>query len=403
MNLNIMREDFPMLKVVSNGQPLLYADSAATSLRPLQVMTAMDSYYHNFGVNVHRGSYELSVYATEKYELVRKSVASFINASPEEIIFTRGATDALNMASRMLKSSLQRDDEIMVSVMEHHSNLVPWQELAKETGAVLRFVQVTPDFELDMAHFEQLLSSKTKIVAITHSSNVLGTIVDVRRISELAHKVNALVVIDAAQSIPHMKIDVRDIGCDFLCFSGHKMLGPTGVGVLYGKRLLLDLLPPVSFGGDMISSVTLERATWNTVPHKFESGTPPIAEVIGLGAAIEYLEQIGIENIYDREQDLATKIVNEFEKLSRVKLFGPKLHRGLAFSFVVDGMDVHDVASLLDAEGIAVRTGQLCAMPLVQEVLKQDSVIRASFSWYNSSDEIARFFTTLKSIIGGIN
>lgn len=392
----IDRNDFPLLNDVS-----VYADSAATSLKPASVINSINDYYSSFSANVHRGVHDLSMKATSKYEESRSVVANFLNASSEEVIFTRSATDSLNMVARMLKGTLGNGDEIVLSVMEHHSNLVPWQELAKETGAILKFVSITPDFELDMNEFENVLSKKTKIVAITHCSNVLGTIVDIKKVCELAHKFSALVVVDAAQSVAHMPIDVKELKCDFLVFSAHKLVGPTGVGVLFGKRLLLDMLPPVMFGGDMIEHVSFSSSTWNIPPLKFEAGTPPIAQVLGLAESINYVNNVGFSNIVPYEKNLRELIMKNFSEFSSITLFAPK-NGGLVFSFVVSGLHSNDVAQLLNSEHVFVRSGHLCAMPLVNEVLKVDSVVRASFSWYNNESDIGFFFEKLRSVLKNV-
>ncbi len=395
-----VREDFPLLHDKAHNKPLIYLDSSATSLKPNVVIKAVDEYYQKYSANVHRGMYALSERATEAYELSRKKVAEFIHAKYEEVIFTRGTTDALNMAAKMLAVNVSTGDEIVLSVMEHHSNLVPWQVLAKEKGLQLKFARITAEGRLDLDHLYSLLSSKTKIVAITHVSNVLGVINDVKAIAQKAHAVGAIVVVDGAQSIPHMAIDVKDLDCDFFAFSSHKMFGPTGVGVLYGKKELLEKCEPVSFGGDMIAEVKLTGSSWNELPYKFEAGTPPIAEVIGLGAAVDYIQSIGMDNITKYEHELGTYALEQLEKVPGVTILGPKVmkNRCAVFSFVVDGVHPHDVATILDREGVCVRAGHLCAMPLVREVLQLPSVSRASFHMYNTKADVDALVLALNKV-----
>lgn len=387
MNLKKIRSDFPILKRKINGKKLVYLDNSATTQKPIQVINAMSDYYMNHNANVHRGVHTLSVESTQAYEKAHRKVAEFINADFEEVIFTKSATESLNLLAYTLKNRLNKDDEIVLTEMEHHSNIVPWQLIAKERGAKLKFIELNKNGELDIKQFSKKITAKTKIVSVNHMSNVTGAINPVEKIRKIAHKNDSLFIIDGAQSVPHKKIDVKKLGCDFFVFSGHKMMGPTGIGVLFGKKILLEEMPPFLSGGDMIKEVTLKKSTWNDLPWKFEAGTPPIAEAIGLSAAIDYLQKVGYENIAKHEEELANYALKMFKSKNYIKLFYPKSNTSPIFSFNIKGVHAHDVASLLDDSGIAVRGGHHCAMPFMKRLGINGSV-RASFYLYNTKEEI---------------
>ena len=395
-----VRGDFPVLARTVNGHPLVYLDSAATAQKPAQVIEAIARFYREANANVHRGLYALSVEATELYENARKRIAALIGARPEEVIFTRGTTESLNLLAYSLGEARVREgDGILVTVMEHHANLIPWQELARRKGAVLSAVRITPDGELDMDDFRRRLSARTAVVAVTHISNVLGTINPIPEISREAHRVGALVVVDAAQSIPHLPVDVRELGCDFLAFSGHKMLGPTGIGVLWGRRELLEAMPPFLTGGEMIREVWIDRATWNDLPYKFEAGTPPIAQAVGLGAAVEYLAGLGMEEVRRHEEELTGLLLEGLKAREYVEIYGPHepQKRGGVVAFNLRGIHPHDVATLLDQEGIAIRAGHHCAQPL-HRLLGVPASCRASVYVYNTPEEIELFLAALDGV-----
>jgi cysteine desulfurase/selenocysteine lyase len=396
MNTKEVRQLFPILDQQVNGKPLVYLDNAATSQKPLPVIEALDQYYRQYNSNVHRGVHTLGKKATDAYEGAREKVRRFINAkSTQEIIFTRGTTTALNMvATSYGRANLQEGDEIVITYMEHHSNIIPWQQAAKHTGATLKYIPLQPDGTIDLKDVEETVTPNTKIVAVVHVSNVLGTINPVKEIAKIAHKHGAVMVVDAAQSAPHMKIDVQDLDCDFLAFSGHKMCGPTGIGVLYGKRELLEQMEPVEFGGEMIDFVGLYESTWKELPWKFEGGTPIIAGAIGLGAAIDFLEEIGLDNIAAHEQELAQYALERLSAIEGLTIYGPK-HRGGLVTFNIDGVHPHDVATVLDAEGIAVRAGHHCAQPLMKW-LNVTATARASFYLYNTKEEIDQLAIALQ-------
>ncbi len=393
-----IREDFPILKRNVNGKQLVYLDSAATSQKPRQVIEAEKAYYSEYNANIHRGVHKLSQEATEAYEGVREKVLKLINAkAKEEIIYTRGTTEAINIvANSMLANSLEKGDEIVTTVMEHHSNLVPWLAM-KKRGIETRFVNINDDGTLKMEQFGELISKKARSVAISCASNLLWTIMDVRNIVYIAHENDALVLLDAAQAVPHMPVDVKVMDCDFLAFSGHKMLGPTGTGILYGKRQLLEEMEPVQFGGDMIKEVHLTYATWNDLPWKFEAGTPNIAGFIGLGAAIDYLQGVGMENIRSHEKHLTGYALDMLKGIKKLRIFGPMNPeiRGGVISFNLADVHPHDLATVLDYEGIAVRSGHHCAMPLTER-LGETATTRASFYIYNTEEEINRLAEALE-------
>lgn len=384
-----VRAMFPVLSQKVYGKPLVYLDSGATSQKPQCVLDAMNDFYAHDNANVHRGVHALSMRADKAYEATRDKVQSFIHAeSREEIIFTRGATEAINLvASSLGDVHIQEGDEIIISEMEHHANIVPWQLLCEKKQALLRVVPVLDNGTLDMNAFETLLSDRTKIVSIVHVSNTLGTINPIKQIIDSSHQKGALVLIDAAQSIHHLPIDVQSLDCDFLVFSGHKMYGPTGIGVLYGKRALLEVMPPYQAGGDMIAEVTFEKTTFNTLPYKFEAGTPHIAGVIGLGAAIDFINNLGMDNIQQYEKQLAEYLISSLKSVPGIKLYGEAEHRVGVASFTIDGIHAHDVATILDRSGVAVRAGHHCTMPLMQR-FGVPATARASLALYNTVDDI---------------
>ncbi len=388
-----IKKDFPSLHAMDMRA---YLDSAASSLTPTAVIEAMDDYYKNFRSNVHRGMYKTAGEATSRYEAVRGTVAKFLNAAAsEEIVFTKGTTESLNLLATSLGRTYGPGDEVVLTEMEHHANLVPWQEAAKRHGFVLKFIPMTVEYRLDMDAARALITSKTKAVSIVHASNALGTINPAKELAALAHAVGAVLILDAAQSVPHMKIDVRDLDCDFLAFSAHKACGPTGVGVLYGKKALLEKMEPAQYGGDMIREVKYEASTWNDAPMKFEAGTPNIAGVIGLGAAIAYLEAIGMENIQAHDRELTTYALEKLSAISGVKIVGPGADERIgAISFEVAGAHPHDLATLLDREGVAVRGGHHCAMPLMNK-LGITGTCRASFGIYNGAEDVDALVTAI--------
>ncbi|AKS39407.1 cysteine desulfurase [Anoxybacillus gonensis] len=396
MNVKELRQLFPILDQQVNGKPLVYLDSAATSQKPLPVIEAIDNYYRQYNSNVHRGVHTLGTKATDAYEGARDKVRRFIGAaSTEEIIFTRGTTTAINLvAASYGRAHVREGDEIVITYMEHHSNIIPWQQVAKQTGATLKYIPLQPDGTIRLEDVEQTVTPNTKIVAVMHVSNVLGTINPVKEIAQIAHKNGAVVVVDGAQSTPHMKVNVQDIDCDFYAFSGHKMCGPTGIGVLYGKKRLLEQMEPVEFGGEMIDFVGLYESTWKELPWKFEGGTPIIAGAIGLGAAIDFLEQVGLDHIAEHEHRLAQYALEQLATIEGLTIYGPKERAGLV-TFNIDGVHPHDVATVLDAEGIAVRAGHHCAQPLMKW-LNVTATARASFYLYNTEEEIDALVSALK-------
>lgn len=442
-----LRADFPILSRKINGYPLVYLDSAATSQKPNQVLAAISDYYKKHNANVHRGIHTLSVEATEAYEGARKKVAEFVGVKDtSEIIFVRNATEAINLVAYSWgRLNISKGDEIVVTVAEHHSNFVPWQQLAAEKGAALKIIPVLENGELDLLAFRRAITSKTKLVTFFHVSNVLGTINDVRYLTSIIHNLSpqAKILVDGAQAVPHMKVDITKLGCDFYVFTGHKMLGPTGIGVLWGKRKLLDSMPPFMFGGEMISKVSVEKSTWSQLPWKFEAGTPNIAGVIGLGAAVDYLTKVGMDNVRKHEIELVDYAILELSKIPEVQIYGPLpnrhsepliCHSGLdpesrsrnssaslraskfgmtrkgpfanarddstragVVSFNVGKIHAHDVASILDSVGVAIRSGHHCAQPLM-DFLKVPSVARASFYLYNTKEDVDRLVVGLRKV-----
>ncbi|MDM5157107.1 cysteine desulfurase SufS [Bacillus sp. DX1.1] len=395
MNIHEIRKQFPILDQKVNGKQLVYFDSAATSQKPIQVIETLERYYKEYNSNVHRGVHTLGTKATDAYEGAREKVRKFINAkSMEEIIFTRGTTTALNtVAASYGMENVKEGDEIVISYMEHHSNIIPWQQVAKKTGATLKYLPLQPDGTISLEDAYQTITPNTKIVSIMYVSNVLGTINPVKEITEIAHQNGAIMIVDGAQSTPHMKVDVQDLNCDFYALSAHKMCGPTGVGVLYGKKELLDNMEPIEFGGEMIDFVDLQDSTWKELPWKFEAGTPIIGNAIGLGAAIDFLEEIGLDNIEKHEHELAQYALERLSEVDGVTIYGPK-HRAGLVTFNIDEVHPHDVATVLDVEGIAVRAGHHCAQPLMKW-LKASSTARASFYLYNTKEEIDTFVEAL--------
>lgn len=381
-------QDFPILDQIVNDEPLVYLDNAATTQKPQQVLDTLNDYYHKTNANVHRGVHTLAERATAAYEASREKARQFINAkSTKEILFTRGTTTGLNWVARFAEEVLQKDDEVLISIMEHHSNVIPWQEACRKTGAKLVYTYLK-DGQLDMADLQSKLSPKTKFVSVAHVSNVLGSIQPVKKIAELAHQVGAYMVVDGAQSAPHMSIDVQDLDCDFFAFSGHKMLGPTGIGVLYGKEELFNQMSPVEFGGEMIDFVYEQEATWKELPWKFEAGTPNIAGAITLGAAIDYLTNIGMDAVHAHEQELVNYVLPKLQAIDGLTVYGPQdpsQHMGV-IAFNLDGLHPHDVATALDYEGVAVRAGHHCAQPLIT-YLGIYSAVRASFYIYNTKED----------------
>ena len=398
MDVNKIRQDFPILAEQVNGKDLIYLDTSATSQSPRQVIDAMNDYYETYNSNVHRGVHTLGTKATDAYEKARMKVRSFINAQRfEEIIYTRGTTAAINLVARSFGDMVVEDgDEIVVTEMEHHANIVPWQQLAKRKNARLVFIPMEEDGTITLDSVKSVMSDKTKIVAITHVSNVLGTINDIKEIAKITHEHGAYIAVDGAQAVPHMAVDVQDLDVDFYSVSGHKMLGPTGIGILYGKADLLDKMEPIEYGGDMIDYVYKTDATWTDLPVKFEAGTPMIAEAVGLHAAIDYLEELGLDNIHDYEQTLVGYAYDKMSEIEGIEIYGPdKDNRAGLITFNLTGVHPHDLATALDSEGIAVRAGHHCAQPLMKWC-NAHSTARASFYLYNTKEEIDQFIESLE-------
>lgn len=397
INWRIIRDDFPILKRSVYDQPLIYLDNAATTQKPQQVIEAITNYYQDYNANVYRGIHTLSGESTEVFDSVRQQVADFIGAKEkEEIVFTSGTTASINDCARSLSFLIEEGDEILLTAMEHHSNIIPWQQLAKEKGAHLRYAKLSSDGEMDLEDFKEKLTSNTKIVAFTHVSNTLGTINPVKKMTQLAHEVGAIVVVDGAQAVSHFQIDVEELDADFYAFSAHKMYGPTGIGVLYGKRKWLEAFNPANFGGEMIEYVGENESTWAAIPHKFEAGTPNISGVIGLGAAIRYIENIGLKNIEAYEQKLTNYLLAQLEEIEWVQVYGPlasKSRSGVVM-FNLEDVHSHDLATVLDLDGIAIRAGHHCAQILMRRLGIVASA-RASLCFYNSKEEIDQFIQSL--------
>ena len=396
-NIENIRKDFPILDQEINGSPLIYFDNAASTQKPTAVINAIKSYYENDHSNVHRGVHSLSIRATELYEASRKKVTDYINANnSNEIIFTKGTTDSINLVAHSLTNSIKESDEIVITTMEHHSNIVPWQELCKRTGASLKIAPIDHNGELMIEELEKLLCKNTKILALTHTSNTLGTINPIKEIITMAHHLNIKVLIDGAQAIGHQNIDVQDLDCDFYAFSGHKLYGPTGIGVLYGKEELLNELEPYQFGGEMILKVTFDETTYNSLPYKFEAGTPNIAGAIGLEKAIGYLESVNLNACVKQETAVTKYALKQLKDFSNIKLIGNSDNRSSIISFTIENIHPHDIGTILNQKGIAMRTGHHCTMPLM-DFYNIPGTIRASFSFYNTENEVDDMVAALQT------
>jgi cysteine desulfurase/selenocysteine lyase len=399
INIPQIREDFPILKRQVNGKPLIYFDNAATSQKPKVVIETTDRYYREYNANIHRGIHKLAEEATLAHEEARENIAKFINAKHmEEIIFTRNATEAINLVAYAWgRANISKGDKIVLTIMEHHSNIVPWQLLAQEKGAHIEYVKIDEEFALRQDELHELIDEKTKIVCVTQASNVLGTINPLKEIGRVAHRFGAMFLVDAAQSVPHMRVDVRDIDCDFFAFSGHKMMGPTGIGVLHGKRELLQNMPPFLGGGEMIREVHTTGASWKDIPYKYEAGTPNIVGAIGLGAAVDYLQGIGMENVHDHERAITSYAMKRMSEVKGLVMYGPRdvTHRVGVIAFNLGDIHAHDLASILDEEGVAIRSGHHCAQPLM-EFLNVPAMSRASFYIYNTKEEVDVFINSLE-------
>lgn len=401
-NLNIqkIRYDFPVLHQKVHGKPLVYLDNAATTQKPLQVIKTLEEYYTRTNSNIHRGVHILSQKATDQYEEVREKVRNYINApKTREVIFLRGTTEAINLvAATWGNKNIKTGDEIIISEMEHHSNIVPWQLLCQRTGAVLKIIPINHNGEINIEEYKKLLSPKTRLVSVVHASNTLGTINPVKEITQLAHQKGAIVLIDGAQAIQHFKVDIQDIGCDFYTFSGHKLYGPTGIGILWGKEQHLENMPPWQGGGDMILSVTFENTIYNQIPYKFEAGTPNIADTIALGTAIDYINQLGIQNIEQYENQLYQYTQQKLLAIPQVTLIGTAPKKAGVFSFKLDAVHPHDVGTIMDLEGIAIRTGHMCTQPIMQK-FGVPALSRISLAFYNTKHEIDLAADAIKKVI----
>ena len=399
LDVEQIRNDFPVLSRMVHGKPLVYLDNAATSQKPRAVIQALTDYYETYNSNVHRGVHTLSMEATDRYEEAREKVARFINAeAPESIIWTRNATESLNLvAHSWAEENISEGDEIVVTRLEHHSNLVPWQRVAARKGAALRFLGMTEDGSVDMDGAASVINAKTKLLAVTHVSNSLGTVVPVKELAGMARSVGAAVLVDGAQSVPHQPVDVEDLGCDFLALSGHKMMGPTGIGALYARREVLEQMEPFLHGGEMVLEVSYEDASWNELPMRFEAGTPNIADAIALGAAVDYLTALGMENVREHEKQLTAYALEAFRELEEIDLFGPMDvdRRGGILSFYSSDVHPHDLGTFLDQEGVAIRTGHHCTMPLMG-ALGVPATARASLYVYNTEQEVDALVDALK-------
>ena len=400
LDINKIRADFPILAEKIRNKPLVYLDNAATCQKPQAVIDSIVHLYSHDYANVHRGVHTLSVRSTDKFEGARTKVKDFINAASEkEIIFVRGATEAINLVAQTYgKANIKAGDEILITAMEHHSNIVPWQMLCEQTGAILKVAPINLQGELIYDEFEKLISDKTRLVSVVHMSNALGTINPVKKIIAAAHAKGIPVLLDGAQAIPHMAVDVQDLDCDFYVFSGHKLYGPSGIGVLYGKQALLEAMPPYQGGGDMIRKVTFEETEYNTLPYKFEAGTPSIADAVGLGAAIDYLNAIGMDKIAAYEAELLTYATEKAKQIKGLRIIGEAEHKGAILSFVLDKIHPHDIGTMLDSLGIAVRAGHHCAMP-VMDFFEVPATARASFAVYNTKEEIDVLMKGIESLI----
>ena len=400
IEIDKVRADFPILAQKVRGKDLVYFDNGATSQKPQQVIDAMSNYYQEYNSNVHRGVHYLSQVATDAMESARDNIRKYLNAdSIKEVIFTKGTTESINLvASSFSKVFVEKGDEIIVSEMEHHANIVPWQMICNERGAVLKVAKIKADGSLDIDYLKSLVNNRTKLIAIAHISNVMGVINPIKEIISFAHSKGVKVLVDGAQATPHSLIDVQDLDADFYVFSGHKMYGPTGIGILYGKNELLEQMPPYQFGGEMIDKVSFEETTFNELPFKFEAGTPMIAEIIGLSAAIDYMQDVGIKNIADYEHELLEYANSKFKEIEGIRIIGTSANKASVISFVVEGVHHYDIGSLLDQFGIAVRTGNHCAQPLMK-CMGISGTIRASFAFYNTKQEIDSFVAALNKTL----
>lgn len=396
-DVEAVRRDFPILHQTVNGKPLAYLDNAASSQRPRAVIDAIVRYYERDHANVHRGVHALSQRATDAYEGARDVVRRFINArDTKEVIYVRGTTEAVNLvAQSFVRPKAGPGDEILISALEHHANIVPWQLVCEQTGATLKVIPISTSGEVDFAAFERMIGPRTKMLALAHVSNALGTVVPVEKFIAVARKHGVPVLLDGAQAVPHMKVDVQALGCDFYCFSGHKMLGPTGIGILYGRQALLEAMPPWQGGGDMILTVTFEKTTYNQLPWKFEAGTPHISGAIGLAAAINYLDGVGMEHIAAQEHELLEYATAKLAALPGLRIVGTAPAKAAVVSFVLDGIHPHDIGTILDTEGVAIRTGHHCAMP-VMDFFRIPATARASFAFYNTRAEVDRLVAALE-------
>jgi len=399
-NIQDIRQDFPILHQEIQGNPLIYFDNAATSQKPRSVIDSLNTYYTGMNANVHRGIHTLAERSTQAFEDTRELVRHFLNAqSIEEVIYTKGTTESLNLvASSYGQIAVNEGDEVIISTMEHHSNIVPWQLLCERKKAILKVIPINDKGELLFEEFEKLISERTKIVSVVHVSNTLGTINPIKKIIDTAHQFGAITVIDGAQATPHVEIDVQDLDTDFYAFSGHKVYGPTGIGILYGKKKLLEQMPPYMGGGEMIKEVTFEKTTYNDLPYKFEAGTPNIGDAVALKNAIEFVLEIGRENIANHEQELLEYATQKLQEIPNLRIIGEANHKASVVSFVVDGVHSMDIGMMLDANGIAVRTGNHCTMPLMAR-FGIEGTVRASFAIYNTTEEIDRFISELQRII----
>ncbi|MBN8544590.1 MAG: cysteine desulfurase [Ignavibacteria bacterium] len=404
LDIQKIRSHFPILNQTVHGKPLVYLDNAATTQKPQVVIDALTDYYTNYNSNIHRGVHHLSQIATDKYEQAREKIRTFINApKTEEVILLRGTTEAINLvANTWGTQNIKQGDQIIITQMEHHSNIVPWQLLAQRTGATLKAIPVNDNGELILEEYKKLLNNKTKLVAVVHASNTLGTINPVKEITQLAHDAGAKVLIDGAQAVQHLKIDIQDIGCDFYTFSGHKLYAPTGIGVLWAKQQILEQMPPWQGGGDMILSVTLEKTIYNQIPYKFEAGTPNIADTIALGTAIDYINTIGIQNIAQYENQLYQYALEKLLPIPGLTLIGNAPHKTAVFSFKLEGIHPHDVGTILDLEGIAIRTGHMCTQPVMQR-FGVPALSRISLAYYNTKHEIDLAARAINKVIEVFN
>ena len=400
MSLKNIKKDFPILEQKINGKNLVYLDSAATTQKPKEVINSLNNYYNETNSNIHRGVHTLSQKATEKYEKAREKIANFIDASSsKEIIFVRGATEAVNLvANSYAKPLLRENDEILISQMEHHANIVPWQMICEEKKAKLKIIPIDKSGELIMSEVKELINEKTKFISLNHVSNSLGTINPIKKIIDIAHQKNIKIMIDGAQAVQHLEISMKDIDADFYCFSGHKMYAPTGIGILYGKKELLEEMPPYQGGGDMIKSVTFEKTTYNDIPNRFEAGTPNISGAIALGKAIEYINQIGIRNINKHEEDLLNYATSKLKKINEVKIIGEAKEKAAVLSFIIEGIHPHDIGTIMDSHGIAIRAGHHCTQPIM-DYYNVPATARASFAIYNTKEDVDELVKAIEKCI----